>query len=62
VPSSRTYIFADRVAEHTAFMRFGEFVELAMTEEIFLNSTQRATEDYVTGRFGRLCQVVDYGK
>jgi phosphate transport system ATP-binding protein len=40
------------VGGHTAFMHFGELVEFGKTEQIFPNLKERATEDYVTGRFG----------
>jgi phosphate transport system ATP-binding protein len=53
---------AARVADRTAFFtakpaegtgdRTGELVEFDVTEKIFSNPSQRATEDYISGRFG----------
>ncbi|AQH06248.1 phosphate ABC transporter ATP-binding protein (plasmid) [Burkholderia sp. KK1] len=43
---------AARVSEHTAFMHLGKLVEFGTTEHIFSKPTQKATEDYITGRFG----------
>lgn len=43
---------AARVSEHTAFMHLGKLVEFSSTEQIFTKPTQKATEDYITGRFG----------
>ncbi|MBC8751875.1 MULTISPECIES: phosphate ABC transporter ATP-binding protein PstB [Paraburkholderia] len=43
---------AGRVAEHTAFMHLGKLVEFGTTEQIFSTPVQKATEDYITGRFG----------
>ena len=43
---------AARVADRTAFMLSGELVEVAPTEKIFTNPSDKRTEDYVTGRFG----------
>ncbi len=49
---------AARVSDQTAFFnlkeqgRPGELVEVASTEKIFHNPDQKATEDYITGRFG----------
>ncbi|MDN7941562.1 phosphate ABC transporter ATP-binding protein PstB [Burkholderia multivorans] len=43
---------AARVSEHTAFMHLGKLVEFGVTEQIFTKPTQKATEDYITGRFG----------
>jgi phosphate transport system ATP-binding protein len=43
---------AARVADSTAFMLQGELVEVAPTDKIFTNPSDKRTEDYVTGRFG----------
>jgi phosphate transport system ATP-binding protein len=43
---------AARVSDLTAFMLTGKLVEHGVTEDIFTRPTQKATEDYITGRFG----------
>jgi phosphate transport system ATP-binding protein len=43
---------AARVAEYTGFFLMGKLVEFDSTEIIFKNPNQKATEDYITGRFG----------
>jgi len=49
---------AARVSDQTAFFNLratgepGQLVEIDQTQKIFANPTQRATEDYITGRFG----------
>lgn len=43
---------AARASENTAFMNSGHLVEVGLTEHIFSRPTQKATEDYITGRFG----------
>jgi phosphate transport system ATP-binding protein len=43
---------AARVSDFTAFMYLGNLVEFDETGKIFTNPSQRATEDYITGRFG----------
>ena len=49
---------AARVSDHTAFFNLeavgkpGRLVEIDDTEKIFSNPTQKATEDYISGRFG----------
>jgi phosphate transport system ATP-binding protein len=49
---------AARVSDRTAFFNIagpgqpGRLVEIDDTARIFANPTQRATEDYITGRFG----------
>jgi len=49
---------AARVSDRTAFFNIagtgkpGKLIELADTPTIFQNPTQKATEDYVSGRFG----------
>jgi phosphate transport system ATP-binding protein len=49
---------AARVSDQTAFFNLaaqgkpGRLIEIGPTEKIFSNPDQRATEDYITGRFG----------
>src|SRR6201994_2409691 len=50
---------AARVSDHTAFFNLeavgkpGRLVEIDDTEKIFSHATQKGTEDYTSGRFGR---------
>jgi phosphate transport system ATP-binding protein len=43
---------AARVSDYTAFMYLGELIEFDETSKIFTNPSQKATEDYITGRYG----------
>jgi len=43
---------AARVSDYTAFMYIGELIEFDETSKIFTNPSQKATEDYITGRYG----------
>jgi phosphate transport system ATP-binding protein len=43
---------AARVSDYTAFMYLGEMIEFDETTRIFTNPKQKATEDYITGRYG----------
>ena len=49
---------AARVSDQTGFFNLpaagqpGRLVELDNTEKIFSNPTEKATEDYISGRFG----------
>ncbi|WP_144206145.1 phosphate ABC transporter ATP-binding protein PstB [Mycobacterium tilburgii] len=49
---------AARVSDHTAFFNLeavgkpGRLIEIDDTEKIFSNPSQKATEDYISGRFG----------
>ena len=43
---------AARVSDYTAFMYLGEMIEFDETSRIFTNPGQKATEDYITGRYG----------
>jgi len=43
---------AARVSDYTAFMYLGELIEFNETSKIFTNPSKRATEDYITGRYG----------
>jgi phosphate transport system ATP-binding protein len=43
---------ASRTSDYTAFMYLGHVIEYGKTSDIFLQPQLKATEDYVTGRFG----------
>ncbi len=43
---------AARVSDDTAFMYLGELIEFGDTNTIFTNPKEKATEDYITGRYG----------
>ena len=43
---------AARVSDFTAFMYLGELIEFDQTSTIFTNPSKKATEDYITGRYG----------
>jgi len=43
---------AARVSDYTAYMYLGELVEFDDTLTVFTNPSQKATEDYITGRYG----------
>jgi len=43
---------AARVSDYTAFFCLGELIEYDHTDRLFTNPTKKATEDYITGRFG----------
>ncbi len=43
---------AARVSDYTAYMYLGELVEFDVTDNIFIKPKNKATEDYITGRFG----------
>ena len=43
---------AGRVADYTAFFHLGDLIEYDETEVIFINPTEKKTEDYITGRYG----------
>ena len=43
---------ASRVSDYTAFMYLGRLIEYGKTEDLFTNPHLKATEDYITGRFG----------
>jgi len=43
---------AARVSDFTAYMYLGELIEFDETDRIFTKPTQKATEDYITGKFG----------
>ena len=43
---------AARISDFTAYMYLGELIEFGETEMMFTHPTKKATEDYITGRFG----------
>jgi phosphate transport system ATP-binding protein len=43
---------AARVSDYTAYMYLGEMIEFDDTLTIFTNPRKKATEDYITGRYG----------
>ena len=43
---------AARLSDYTAFMYLGELIEYDEAAKIFTNPAKKATEDYITGRYG----------
>ncbi|CUA86952.1 phosphate ABC transporter ATP-binding protein, PhoT family (TC 3.A.1.7.1) [Gulbenkiania indica] len=43
---------AARVSDFTAYMYLGEMIEFGETDSIFTTPKNKATEDYITGKFG----------
>lgn len=43
---------AARISDFTAYMYLGELIEFGETNRIFIKPSKKATEDYITGRFG----------
>jgi len=43
---------AARVSDFTAYMYLGEMIEFDATDKLFTTPKQKATEDYITGKFG----------
>lgn len=43
---------AARCSDLTAYMYLGELVEFGDTDQIFMRPVKKATQDYITGRFG----------
>jgi phosphate transport system ATP-binding protein len=43
---------AARISDYTAYMYLGEMVEFGESEQLFIKPKVKATEDYITGRFG----------
>jgi phosphate transport system ATP-binding protein len=43
---------AARISDYTAYMYLGELIEFGDTNQIFIKPAKKATEDYITGRFG----------
>ncbi|MCE2391910.1 MAG: phosphate ABC transporter ATP-binding protein [Proteobacteria bacterium] len=43
---------AARSSDYTAFLYLGELIEFGETERMFVNPSEKRTEDYISGRFG----------
>lgn len=43
---------ASRIADMTAFFLQGKLIEFDKTSKMFLNPVEKATQDYISGRFG----------
>lgn len=43
---------AARISHYTAFFMYGELIEYGVSGQLFLSPKQKATEDYISGRFG----------
>lgn len=43
---------AARISDYTAYMYLGEMIEFGESEQLFIKPKMKATEDYITGRFG----------
>ena len=43
---------AARISDYTAFFFLGELIEMSKTDLLFSKSSDKRTEDYITGRFG----------
>jgi phosphate transport system ATP-binding protein len=43
---------AARASDYTAFLYLGELIEFGETGQLFVKPRKRATEDYISGRFG----------
>ncbi len=43
---------AARVSDYTAYMYLGELIEYGDTRRLFVTPSRKATEDYITGRYG----------
>ncbi|APB31049.1 MULTISPECIES: phosphate ABC transporter ATP-binding protein PstB [Vagococcus] len=43
---------ASRISDKTAFFLNGDLIEYDKTKKIFLNPSEKETEDYITGKFG----------
>lgn len=43
---------AARISDFTAYMYLGEMIEFGITDQIFIKPGKKATEDYISGRFG----------
>jgi phosphate transport system ATP-binding protein len=43
---------AQRASDTTAFFNGGRLIEVAKTQNLFLNPQKKETEDYISGRFG----------
>ena len=43
---------AARVSDYTVYMYLGDMIEMGETDQVFTKPAQKATEDYITGRYG----------
>ncbi len=43
---------AARISDYAGYMYMGELIEFGVTDQIFIKPQKKATEDYITGRFG----------
>ena len=43
---------AARVSDYTVYMYLGDMIEMGETDQVFTKPFQKATEDYITGRYG----------
>jgi phosphate transport system ATP-binding protein len=43
---------ASRLSDYTTFIYLGDIIEFDETDKIFVNPSERLTEEYITGRFG----------
>jgi phosphate transport system ATP-binding protein len=43
---------AARISDYTAYMYMGDLIEFNDTTTVFTNPSEKATEDYITGRYG----------
>ena len=43
---------AARISDYTAYMYLGELIEFGQADQLFITPKKKATEDYITGRFG----------
>jgi len=43
---------AARVSDYTVYMYLGDMIEMGETDQVFTTPAQKATEDYITGRYG----------
>ncbi|MGA2404288.1 MAG: phosphate ABC transporter ATP-binding protein PstB [Syntrophobacteraceae bacterium] len=43
---------AGRISDYTAYMYLGEMIEFGETATVFTKPAKKATEDYITGKFG----------
>ena len=45
---------ASRVSKYTSFFLNGEVIETSLTDEMFLHPKEEQTQNYITGRFGKV--------
>ena len=50
---------ATRISDNTAFFLLGELVEFGKTEQLFSTPADKRTEDYITGRLGKMRNKFD---